>query len=134
LYTVGIQRVVYCAGFGDGADYAAFAAGEFGPGTEAAVQAYQTDRGLTADGGVGPQTWAKLQGEIELLEAGEIGGAADSYGFKEGRCADAVMFYQETAVSADGAGLDRLGWTLAKNPPNEAQQVPFSTDPAFNQL
>jgi len=134
LYTVGIQRIVYCAGFGDGADYAAFADGEFGPGTEAAVQAYQTDRGLTSDGGVGPQTWAKLQGEIAVLDFGEVGGADDSYGFKEGRCANSVMFYQNTAVSADGAGIDRLGWTLAKNPPNESQQVPFSTDPAFGQL
>ncbi|MEE9319215.1 MAG: peptidoglycan-binding domain-containing protein [Granulosicoccus sp.] len=141
LYTVGIQRVIYCAGFGDGADYAAFADGEFGPGTEAAMQEYQTDRGLTSDGAVGPQTWAKLQSEIEVLEFGELasdgaGGsvAYDSFGFKAGRCADAVLFYQETTPTADGAGIDKLGWTLAKNPPNSDQRVAFSTDPAFNQL
>ena len=31
--------------------------GDFGPLTEAAVQAYQTKRGLTVDGVVGEQTW-----------------------------------------------------------------------------
>ncbi len=31
--------------------------GDFGPKTQAAVKAYQTQRGLTADGIVGDQTW-----------------------------------------------------------------------------
>jgi len=31
--------------------------GDFGPRTESAVRAYQTDRGVTADGFVGDQTW-----------------------------------------------------------------------------
>lgn len=31
--------------------------GDFGPRTEAAVKAYQTDRGQGADGIVGPRTW-----------------------------------------------------------------------------
>lgn len=31
--------------------------GDFGPVTEAAVRAYQTERGLTVDGIVGEQTW-----------------------------------------------------------------------------
>ena len=34
--------------------------GDFGPGTEAAVKAWQTANGLAADGIVGPQTLAKL--------------------------------------------------------------------------
>jgi peptidoglycan hydrolase-like protein with peptidoglycan-binding domain len=34
--------------------------GDFGEATEQAVKAYQQSQGLTADGVVGPETWAKL--------------------------------------------------------------------------
>src|SRR2546423_15703992 len=34
--------------------------GEFGPGTEAAVRAFQQQRGLVVDGLCGRQTWATL--------------------------------------------------------------------------
>ncbi|HEY3446109.1 MAG TPA: peptidoglycan-binding protein [Myxococcales bacterium] len=36
--------------------------GQFGPGTRSAVEVYQSSRGLTCDGVVGPQTWAALEG------------------------------------------------------------------------
>jgi peptidoglycan hydrolase-like protein with peptidoglycan-binding domain len=34
--------------------------GDFGPATEQAVKAVQRQRGVTDDGIVGPQTWAKM--------------------------------------------------------------------------
>ncbi len=34
--------------------------GDFGPGTEVAATRFQSEHGLTADGIVGPQTWAAM--------------------------------------------------------------------------
>jgi putative chitinase len=41
--------------------------GNFGPLTEAAVKAWQSGNGLTADGIVGPGTWSKMFGEQTVI-------------------------------------------------------------------
>ena len=51
-----LQLLLRSAGF-----YTAAIGELFGPATKQAVVAFQTSRGLTVDGIVGPQTWAALQ-------------------------------------------------------------------------
>lgn len=133
LYTVGIQRVVYCSGFGESATYDGFADGEFGPGTEAALQAFQRAEGLADDGIVGPQTWARLEEKVQILATGETGVTPNTLGFTEGRCANTPLFYQQTTVGAGGGAVGG-SWELARNTPNETQRIPFSIAEPFNRL
>ena len=129
LYTVGIQRIVYCAGFGEGASYEEFADGLFGPMTEAALREYQTSLSLVADGEVGPSTWAALRGSISLLVPGDLDAndtALEAYGFDAGRCADIPLFYQTVTPIPDSVLVQEGGWQLAKNRPNTSETAPFS--------
>ena len=58
----GLQRALTAAGFPVGID------GEFGPGTEAMVRAFQRAKGMTDDGVVGPRSWAALGGPAQPAE------------------------------------------------------------------
>ena len=54
-----VQRMLYALGYDLGS---AKVDGDFGSKTDAAVRAYQKNKGLTVDGIVGQQTWSKLLG------------------------------------------------------------------------
>lgn len=128
LFAAGIQRVLYCSGFGNASSYIAFADGEFGELSEAATIEFQNAESLTPDGVVGRETWGRLQTRLELLALAGADETRDTYGFTTGRCAGIPLFYQEYINSEAG------GWTLARNQPNEAEEVPFSYELPFNRL
>lgn len=159
LYSVGIQRITWCAGFGalaDGADpvaaLAGFADGEFGPNAEAALQAFQSATQIDVvtleagdapfaqvpdDGRVGPRTWAKLRKALTRLSQDRFNDdntvQPASYGFTRGRCANIPLFYQRLALDpVDERSIIPGGWRLSRNAPNEIESVPFSIDLPFN--
>lgn len=59
-----LQRALAAEGFSPGV-----ADGRFGPGTEAALIAFQRSHGLLPDGIAGPWTWAKIDGDGAALPA-----------------------------------------------------------------
>ena len=67
----------------------------FGPKTEAAVKEWQAKNGLTADGIVGPATWAKIMGEGTPVPAPPVQTIAPVGGLKldklKGHIPDAVI-------------------------------------------
>src|SRR5438067_12472978 len=63
--------------------YAIAADGTFGSQTEAAVHGFQSSRGLTADGIVGPQTWAAIVVQVRRGDAGEaLRGVQEEFQFR----------------------------------------------------
>lgn len=110
--------------------------GEFGTATQSAVKDFQTGEGLTVDGIVGPQTWAKLPADPQTsrLAEGDTGGAvkalqqglktyaaqnaATDPGAIDGVFGDrteaAVRAYQsDRGVTVDGVVGDRTWWVPA---------------------
>lgn len=129
LFSVGIQRVVYCLGYANETtypDYTDFADGEYGPASEEAVIAFQNAESLTPDGVVGEFTWGRLQDRLELLTLGVAGEAPDVFGFSTGSCAGIPLFYQTVSEANEP-----LGWMLARDQPNEAEMIPFSYEEPF---
>ena len=141
LYSVGVQRVLYCAGFGETTrdrdengtiDVNDFADGEFGPGSETALVDYQRDRELTfVDGEVGPETWGELQGELQRIDTITDDGASfDRYTVPGDRCGDEVLFYNALTFVDGGTSVMMDGWELASSAGSE-RRIPFSTAQPF---
>lgn len=145
LYSVGVQRIVFCSGFGEAAndDYRRFADGEYGPNSENALQQFQASspNTLTDDGIVGPDTWAKLKNALTLLQFGELDEnsgevSPDIYGFVDGRCGGTPLLFQDLTYDATIDKYILGGWRLAQNSPSvdEADALPFSIGQPFGLL
>ena len=59
--------------------------GMFGPATEAALKAFQTGKGMTADGIVTPQTWSALIIQVKKGSYGDaVRGVQEEFQFRSG--------------------------------------------------
>jgi peptidoglycan hydrolase-like protein with peptidoglycan-binding domain len=59
--------------------------GKFGPATEAAVKAFQTSKGVTADGIVSASTWSTLIIQVKKGSAGDaVRGVQEEFEFRAG--------------------------------------------------
>ena len=119
LYTQGVQRILFCEGFGGTSPtISSFADGIFGPITDLSVRDFQVANNLLDDGIVGPATWDALFETLTLLAPDvQIGGilyAQNSINNSPFLDCDpgTVQFYQEI----DQNGFDLLGWQMASNP------------------
>jgi peptidoglycan hydrolase-like protein with peptidoglycan-binding domain len=59
--------------------------GMFGPATEAAVKAFQTSKGMTADGKMSAQTWSTLIIQVKKGSSGDaVRGVQEEFQFRAG--------------------------------------------------
>ncbi|MFY0571292.1 peptidoglycan-binding domain-containing protein [Archangium lansingense] len=143
-----LQQALANAGFSPGA-----VDGQFGPKTAAAVKAFQSARGLVADGIVGPKTWAKLTaapagGATPTLKQGATGASVTNlqkllaqHGFNPGaadgqfgpKTAAAVKAFQSAkGLVADGV-VGPKTWAKLNGAAAPAPSAPGGSGPTLKQ-
>ena len=95
--------------------------GDFGPGTEKAVIAWQSAHGLSADGIVGPATWNKMVGEVSARDDSGSVVDADGNAVQMTAASDAVPDAKGTSAKVGGVDLSKLN---GKVPDAVLAQVP----------
>lgn len=138
LYSAGIQRIIHCANSmnATAATVDSFTDGEFGPNTEAEVEAFQLANNLTPDGEVGIQTWPVLRDALIGLDDTTPDGEQEEYGVDNSGCADIALFLGEVDLVGDGAGGFEAvvaNWQLTQGASN-ASPVPFSVGSPFGRI
>ncbi len=120
-YARGIQRVVFCAGHGNG-EINTFADGNFGPMTANAVRAFQTANNIDVDAIVGPETWDALQAALSDGQESVVTGYEEFTIAGSLDCLGDVQFYQDTV---------NRNWQMARSSGGTVL-APFSIDNPAN--
>ncbi len=120
-YVEGMQRVLYCRGFGGvGDEIADFADGFFGPNTNDALREFQDAEGLVVDGIVGPGTWGRMQllvEDVANVVLDDTDNAYNAYGITasvDGNfdCSQMTNFFGRFNTDPDSQDIFE-GWEMA---------------------